>query len=498
MEENTQVDIERVQMWLDSPIPWVEDMFGLVPQPLREGFVVGENTKLSDIDVRWFKDFERGKHITWQQWVILLAVERAVQDKAKRFISVASGRGVGKSCTMAWVLIWFLMCHKESQVPCTAPTSQQMYDVLWKEVAKWHQKMPFRYRELFEVESSYIRVKERPRTWFARAATARKEKPEALAGIHADDVAMLVDEASAVCDEVFITGEGTLTNENALLLMISNHTRLAGYFHESQKNAYGEFQTMQFNSEDSPVVDKVFIERMGRKGLDSDEYRVHVKGLPPNAAEEFKGYYPLIRKDDLRFSLMDELVQPIVLGIDPSGEGKNRTSFVLRDPFRAVQAGSYDNLKASEIAQKAVELQSKFKVLPDNTMLDAFGVGAETMNEFMAMRRYVQGVLVGNKPNDKTRFMNLKAELYWRMREWISKGGELSGTADQWGDIVNIMYTSENSKVKIMSKRMMIEAGYQSPDEIESLMLTFFREHYEIPLENGEEQEERFDPYQCL
>jgi hypothetical protein len=350
-----EAKIDKVREWIKSPVAWVRDVYGLVPQPLKDGFVVGENTKLKDIDWRWFKEFERGKHLTWQQWTIFLAVERALRG-GKRFISIASGHGIGKSSTMAMLLLWFLMCYEDSQVPCTAPTAQQMYDVLWKEVSKWHQKMPEEIRDLFEVEANYVRVKLKPKTWFARAATARKESPEALAGIHSDNVFLLVDEASAVCEEVFTVGEGALTNKNALVLLISNYTRLTGYFHESQKDLYNEWEGLSFSSEDSPIVEPEYVNKMARRGIESNEYRVRVKGLPPNASEEINGYVPLLRKSDLRYTMMDKLTQPVILGIDPSGEGRDSTSFMVRDKFRAIPCGIYKNMKPLEIMQRAVEL----------------------------------------------------------------------------------------------------------------------------------------------
>ena len=94
------------------------------------------------------------------------------------------------------LIIWYLVCFKSSQVPCTAPSQSQMYDVLWKELGIWIKRMPEEWQELFDLQRDYVRMKESPTDWFARARTARKDSPEAIAGIHADYVAIFVDEAS--------------------------------------------------------------------------------------------------------------------------------------------------------------------------------------------------------------------------------------------------------------------------------------------------------------
>ena len=130
-----------------------------------------------------------------------------MNGEASKKISITSGHGIGKSAIMAMLILRFLTCYADSEVPCTAPTQSQMYDVLWKEIAVWMNRMPERMQEKFELSADYLKVLENPKIWWARAKTARKENPEALAGIHAKDVFMAVDEASAVPDEIYISSK---------------------------------------------------------------------------------------------------------------------------------------------------------------------------------------------------------------------------------------------------------------------------------------------------
>lgn len=488
-------EINLVRSWIKSPTAWIKSMFDLDPQPLKEGYVIGLNTKLSDVKVSWFKPFEKGKHLTWQQSVILLAVERAANGIGPNFISISAGRGIGKSSVTALILLWYIFTHKDAQIPCTAPSAQHMYDVLWKEVAKWHSKLPQNFRDKIEVETSYVRMKESPLTWYARAGTARKEKPEALSGVHSDHVLLIADEASAVADEVFDVGVGSLTNSRPLMLLISNYTRTTGYFHESQENSHGEFEALQFSSVDSPVVDMESVLRQKRYGEDSTEYRVNVLGLPPKSGVEIKGYIPLFKKEDLRFTGMNELVQPIVMGVDPSGQGRNKTAIVLRDPFRMVKVGLWLELKPKQIAEKVCDISDMYKILPENIILDSFGVGANVLQEFMVLRKYVQGVLVGDPASEPRRFVNIKAELAWRFREWIIKGGELHGNYEDWKELLGIRYYSEISKIKIMGKKAMAENGLLSPDLYDAGALTFLREEYDIKHTEEEVESEEWDIY---
>jgi hypothetical protein len=192
---------------------------------------------------------------------------------------------------------------------------------------------------------------------------------------------------------------------------------------------------------------------------------------------------------------MGALVQPIVMGVDPSGQGRNKTAIVLRDPFRAVMAGKWADLRPNQIAKKVCEIADELKILPENIIIDSFGVGASVLNEFLLLKRYIQGVLIGDPASEKSRYVNTKAEMYWRLREWILKGGELVGNLSQWEELLSIRYYSEISKIKIMGKKTMAENGLLSPDLSDALSLTFLREYYETHKGEDETEVERFDPY---
>ena len=62
------------------------------------------------------------------------------------------------------------------------------------------------------------------------------------------------------------------------MILISNPTRLSGYFHDSHCSKLAEtFHCLHFNGEESPVVDKQLInDIVARWGKDSEQYRVDV------------------------------------------------------------------------------------------------------------------------------------------------------------------------------------------------------------------------------
>jgi len=263
-----------------SPLLWIEKTFKLTPQPLKKG--VSPDEPVIFYRPSHFEPFAKGKHLTWQQWLFFRAVEWGIAGKAPRKISVASGHGTGKSSELALFVLWFLFCHKDAQLSATAPTAQQMFDILWKEVSLWHQRMPAWMKDIFEVQGAYVRVKEREKTWFARAATARKENPEALAGVHGENVALVGDEASGIHEAIFETSQGALTSKNIFFILISNPTRLSGFFFNTHHKLKHSWQTLQFDSEESPIVDPSFVQGIiDTYGKDSSAYLIRVKGRFP-------------------------------------------------------------------------------------------------------------------------------------------------------------------------------------------------------------------------
>lgn len=503
-------DVELFRSFQKLPTFFVEKIWNLVPQSVKPEY----QEKVAELILKtwdeweeakrefrpdWFEPFQKGKNLTWQQWLILLSIEKALAGQAKRRISIESGHGTGKSATLSWLLLWFLFCFKDAQIPCTAPTSTQIHDILWKEVAIWLGKMPLEIRGKYEWTNNYVKVKESPETWFARAATGNKENPEALAGVHGDYVMYLTDEASGVPDQIFNTAEGALTGETFLFIMISNHTRLLGYFHDSHTTDRKNWQCLSLDSRESPIVEPGFVERIRDKhGEDSDEFRIRVAGKAPKEdAIDDQGYVPLLVESDLHYCQDYQFVGTVRLGVDPSGEGSDESIWVVRDNFKAKIVAKERISNPKSIAQKTITLMSFYGIPQEEVWIDNFGEGANVAKEIaLASQLRVNSLNVNEEAEDKERYVNKRAEAYWRLRQWLRIGADLVND-DRWKQLLTIKYRRELSgKLKIMGKREMQKLGIKSPDAADALMLTFITEI--TPYGKGlvvPQEEEDFDRY---
>ena len=83
---------------------------------------------------------------------------KALQDLADTpKVAIKSGQGVGKTGMEAVALLWFLSCFPFPRVVATAPTKQQLHDVLWSEVSKWMSRSPL-LSDILKWTKTYIYI----------------------------------------------------------------------------------------------------------------------------------------------------------------------------------------------------------------------------------------------------------------------------------------------------------------------------------------------------
>ena len=128
----------------------------------------------------------------------------------QRKISVRAGHGVGKSAAASWTIVWYFLTKHPCKIVLTAPTSSQLFDALFSEVKSWIRKLPEALQTLLEVTSDRVVLLAAPQDAFISCRTARAETPEAMAGVHSQNVLLVVDEASGIPEQVFEAASGSL------------------------------------------------------------------------------------------------------------------------------------------------------------------------------------------------------------------------------------------------------------------------------------------------
>lgn len=453
-EELRQSALLYIQMKKD-PFLFIKTMWNLIPQKEWEPFI------------KW-------RHIGWQQSDMIQWVKDAVNEIKSRKISVRSWRGIGKTAFLAWILLWFLYCYENSIITCTGPTSKQLQDGIWKELSVWLNRMPDGIKNMFEKTNEYLRVIEKSSEWYARVVTGTKENAESVSGVHADNVMAIVDEASWVEDEIMDSVKGMMTSKNAILLMISNPKRLEWYFFNSHNKLKNNFQTFAFSWLDSPNVDRKYVEeQLQEYGSDSDEYRFNVLWEFPKQDGTDNGWWlPLINENQLVFT-SDADNDISRLWIDPSWLWWDDSLFVWRNTFKARVLSIEQSSTPKSVAWVWLTLQAQYNLRWDSIYVDNFWAGANVSQEIALAWVRVNAINVWDRARDNKRFINIRAEAYWRLREWLISWWQLVNHP-RWKELLKIKYKRQlDWRIAIMPKKDMKKMFWDSPDCADALMLTF-------------------------
>ena len=506
-----------------DPFFFLENMYGLTPQipkPEYEEFIrtsdpteweahhFGECERVDlqngryymkwkwyDGEGGWIEtraDFLAKKWITWQQSAILMAIKNHTESlddpialqQFLGWLSIVSGHGIGKSAGLSWIILWFLFCFPECQIAATAPSRQQMFDILWKELSIWLSRMPSEYENLYDWQSSHIRMEESPKVWFARATTARKENPEALAGVHGEHVLLVADEASGVEEVIFQTAEGATTGPHIMFIMIGNGVRNTGYFKDSHKkhedgSLNPDWIQFSFSCEESPVVDVDYLIRMATKyDREEDNFRIRVLGLFPHEEQmDDKGWMPLISEDDLygAFVLPDTPFKARKMGVDPSGAGSDKSAWVGANTM-LVKILKEEKISTAQSGSRITcTLATEHDLGGDNIILDSFGKGADWLPFINRAGKDVDGMNSGDSSKNKD-YLNKRAEGAWGFRTFLKQGGQIVRD-ERWKEVLNIKYRrTNNGKIQIMSKVEMKKLRIPSPNFFDGASYCFVGE----------------------
>lgn len=419
-----------------------------------------------------------GASPTDQQW----QASRAIVEK--RRVSIRSGHGTGKSTFEAWAILWFLSCYFPAKVPATAPTSHQLEDVLWSELAKWHRVMKERIPALgeqFEWSNEAFRMKSAPNESFSVARTSRPEKPEALQGFHADHILFVIDEASGVPDNVFEVAEGALSTDGAFVIMAANPTRQSGYFFDSHHKMRASWAALHWNGEDSPRVSKDYIANMAKKyGRQSSVYKVRVLGEFVDAADGVISLELCEAARNREVSIVQSA--KTIWGVDVARFGDDSSALAKRkgnhqlEPVR--EWWGKDTMQTAGLI-KAEWDATPIKQRPIAINVDVIGIGAGVVDRLKELGLPVVGINVAETEavnnSEERQFNRLRDELWWKSREWLeSRDCKLCDDEETIAELTTPTYSIlSNGLIQVERKDDMKKRGVKSPNRADAWNLTF-------------------------
>ena len=407
-------------------------------------------------------------------------------------VAIRSGQGVGKTSIEAVIILWYLVCFPNAKVICTAPTMQQLNDVLWAEVAKWLNTS--KIKGILKWTKTKVYMVGHEERWFATARTATK--PENMQGFHEDYMLFVVDEASGIDDNIMEAILGTLSGVNNKIIMMANPTKTSGIFYDAFHKDRQDWITHKVSSYDSSRTNKTNIERLIRRyGQDSDVVRVRVTGdFPkgePNAWINITEVEAAINRElpdgytmkNGRYQIPNHA--PIDVGLDVARFGDDETVLATRLgaiclPLKTFQG--QDLMKTVGLVMKTVNnLHDAHPLQKIRIKVDDTGVGGgvtdrireiiyeEDLGDWLS----IHPINFATKGNSD--YEGVISLMYGQFKDKYINDIILPKDDDLIGQLSIRRYSvTSKGRVLIERKKEMKKRGLPSPDRAEAVVMAFY------------------------
>lgn len=392
--------------------------------------------------------------------------------------AVASGNGIGKSCLVAWLILWAMSTHEDTRGVVTANTETQLRSKTWPELAKWYRlfigKPFFKYTatSIFSAQASH------EKTWRVDAIPWSKENPEAFAGLHNQGkrILLIFDEASAIWDGIWEVAEGAVTDSETEIIWCAfgNPTRNTGTFYECFEKYQTIWNCRQIDSRTVAISNKDTIDSWLKKyGEDSDFFKVHVRGVFPSASSNQLISLEMIN-DAMQRKYTQDVVKyaPKIMGVDVARFGDDRSCLSYRQGLITSKIEEFTKLDTMMLADVVFQRATKWR--PDAIFIDGGAMGAGVIDRLrqLGLRNVVEINFGSAAIND--RYYNRRTEMYFRARDHLLAGGALPDDPQLKMELALSEYTfTENGKPKMVKKEILKKDMGVSPDKADSWVLTF-------------------------
>lgn len=400
-------------------------------------------------------------------------------------IAVSSGRGVGKSALVSWLILWMLTTRIGSSAIVSANGESQLRKVTWGELTKWvamainsHWWEPTAtslkpaewLTDLVERD-----LKKGTRYWGAEGRLWSEENPDAYAGAHNMDGMMVIfDEASGIPDSIWSVAAGFFT-ENIIdryWFAFSNGRRNTGHFYEAVDGSKRDFwESEKIDARHVEGTDKTIYQQIIEEyGEDSDEARVEVYGeFPKSGQDQFIS--PNIVDDAMKRPQYKDMTAPIVIGVDPARGGMDSTVIAVRQGRDIIAIKRFKGDDTMTTVGHVIDAIEEYR--PTLTVIDEGGLGYGILDRLTEQKYKVRGVNFGWKAKNPIMWGNKRAEIWGAMRDWL-KSASLPQDRLLKADLIGPMKKPNSAgTIFLEGKKEMKARGLASPDAADAIAVTF-------------------------
>lgn len=419
-------------------------------------------------------------------------------------VAAKSGQGPGKSAVTSLISMAWGVEMPESKIMVTAPSMKHVRDIYLPECRKWHRQAHPHLQTFIEITKSKIVFGGDP-NWLCLPVTAAGGNVVGLQGHHADNMHVIIEEASGLTPALWETVIGTASNtkseytpnaELCRILAVGNPNKVNTPFYDcfhtlrgdGRLDGEGGWFCVTLRADKSPTVSKENIEQIKKiYGEDSDAYRVRVLGEFPE--KDARG---IISMSDLEACAksMDKTRWQVLqrgkgkqFGIDIARQGGDESTVFIRQGGSIIDMKIFPRTSVFEPADAirwAFRRQRELGWSDDETVyvFDGSGIGQGVVHLFRdAGKRYHIFHTHGRAKNRKEyddklteAFFHVSMLAKTREMALLDDGLLFSQLADRHYEM-----TAKDAKMKAESKKVyMKRTESNSPDRADGLVMAYY------------------------
>lgn len=229
-------------------------------------------------------------------------------------------------------------------------------------------------------------------------------------------------------------------------------------------------------------------------GPDSPLYMVRVRGDFPPISEDTLIPLPWIEKaTDAK--LPGGAEDKTWVGVDVARFGTDESVLTVRRGDTTLLQKAYNSLDGFFLADKVEEIMSEFGIDASQVNVDEIGIGGSPIDFLRHREKYVKAINASSKASDTTMYVNVRAEMYYTLRNRFKNGTISIPKSDLLIDeLSKIKYKFNSGKIQIEDKKEMKKRIGKSPDRADSIAMAYYEPKGAPLADLGSLQRPKSDP----
>lgn len=299
------------------------------------------------------------------------------------------------------------------------------------------------------------------------------DNPDALRGLYFDGV--VLDEVAQMRREVWTEIIRPALADRLGWALFIGTPKGANLFHElyiqAQKETSGEWVALMYRVTDTDALDPKEVEQIKGEMGENAFKQEFLCDFSASSDDVLITIDEVVAATKRVYMPNDYLSMPNVLGVDVGRFGDDNSVILERRGLVASMPIILTKADNVTVADRIMTVY--YRTRPKFIFVDA-GQGQGVIDILHRRLNCVIEVPFGGSAMDSAKFLNRRAEMWFRMREWIRAGGQIPNIAQLVTELSAPLYEfTSNGKIQLEEKKKIKERIGKSPDLADALALTF-------------------------